>query len=411
MRRGKLKLRPGLILLALCLAVTFSIPMRTSAVGVKKPDDAISISRENGSLESGSLTIANSFVDLRGAPEYDRKFRFHVELTLPEGESIPDEGYPCGGTGTGEDIFDGRIIFTIFGLTTVVLKDGDSLTITGLPAGTQFRVTEEDPQSENRILLTASAGDARRKSEAEENVRNLPKATESSADRENEAEERLILPKATESSAKRGGSRSKASANEVKLTALSAGYTVMGSVTGGGTEDYFKNSDTGEAVGSGEIGAGEDKTVQFVNVVRDDIGYPEEDTRLIVANTVADGRSTLSSRNFGFCVKLIPEEDSADWVNTITYVVKSAGLAPVEGIGALPLRLNEQADGSYVGEISLSGGQQAEIEGIPAGTAYEITEERTSRMGYQLAVIGGSGEITADGPFIAAFANTRYPDP
>lgn len=64
--------------------------------------------------------------------------------------------------------------------------------------------------------------------------------------------------------------------------------------------------------------------------------------------------------------------------------------------------------------IALAHGQRIEIQGLPLGTAYEITETRANLDGYRTTVSGTAGIISATPPNLtpqAHFTNTKKPVP
>ena len=109
-------------------------------------DASGTISEEDGSTAAftntkayGALTVTKTVRNANGAALTDeqrnREFTFTVTLTPPVGEDLPEELKISG---------DGKWTENDDGTYTVTLKHGESLTISGLPAGTDYKVTEAD---------------------------------------------------------------------------------------------------------------------------------------------------------------------------------------------------------------------------------------------------------------------------
>ena len=61
------------------------------------------------------------------------------------------------------------------------------------------------------------------------------------------------------------------------------------------------------------------------------------------------------------------------------------------------------------GTISLTGGQYAVMEGLPAGTAYTVTEQEANQDGYVTTATNASGTVTVGGENEVHFTNCRAP--
>ena len=105
----------------------------------------------NNSLERGSLTIIKTVAG--DTIDKTTQWEFTVSLTLPGGSSLPGS-YPytiarADGSATGGNITSGE---------TVSLAHGDKVTITGIPAGALYSVTETG--ADGNGYVTTSSGES-----------------------------------------------------------------------------------------------------------------------------------------------------------------------------------------------------------------------------------------------------------
>lgn len=63
------------------------------------------------------------------------------------------------------------------------------------------------------------------------------------------------------------------------------------------------------------------------------------------------------------------------------------------------------------GTLALKGGQSVTVSGIPAGTAYTVTEQEADSDGYATSVQGAAGRISHDAVRAASFVNSRSSTP
>lgn len=125
---------------------------------------------------------------------------------------------------------------------------------------------------------------------------------------------------------------------------------------------------------------------------------------LTIEKTVT-GDAADPGRQFTFEVGFTYDEDMpAGSTGPYAYTVYDAKTKePVEGgTDTIP---------SAGGTISLTGGQRAVIEGLPAGTEYTVTEREANQDGYVTTPTDGKveGTITVGGDNTASFTNCRAP--
>lgn len=126
---------------------------------------------------------------------------------------------------------------------------------------------------------------------------------------------------------------------------------------------------------------------------------------LTIAKTVTGGAAD-PERQFTFDVSFTYDETMPEASHTGPYaytVYDAKTKEPVEGgTDTIP---------SAGGTISLTGGQRAVIEGLPAGTEYTVTEREANQDGYVTTPTDGKveGTITVGGDNTASFTNCRAP--
>ena len=85
--------------------------------------------------ETASLTLCKEVEGDYG--DRTRRFSFHISLAFPEGGGEEPRSFPISGYGETDSL-----VFT-GGEAEVLLAHGESVTISRLPAGTEYRITEE----------------------------------------------------------------------------------------------------------------------------------------------------------------------------------------------------------------------------------------------------------------------------
>ena len=238
--------------------------------------------------ETGSFSISKTIKgeDLT-AKDHQQAFVFTVTLTDADGQPLTDS-YPYTAASSGGTIANGG---------TISLKGGESATITGLPVGTQYTVTENKVDGWETAPANGASGE---------------------------------ISKETPGSASFTNTKTTVPPEEPKTGSFSISKTIKG-----------------------ENLTAEDHQQAFV---------------FTVTLTDADGQ---------------PLTDS------YPYTAASSGGTIANG-----------------GTISLKGGESATITGLPVGTQYTVTENKVD--GWETAPANGaSGEISEETPGSASFTNTK----
>lgn len=280
----------------------------------------------------------------------------------------------------------GDVTFTN-GTATLTLKGSQSKTITGLPNGTEYTVTEADYSGEGYIA--SAAGSTGRIDE------HTPAAAVFTNERNTYGD--LIVKKLVEGNAPIEGKNFRFT---VKLsdTAISGTYGGM----------LFQN---GEATFT--LKAGEERKAQGLpNGVT--FTVTEEDYHNEGYTTQASG-DTGTIRGGDTLMAVFTNTRNAAGSLTITKQL-AGNHADKEKDFVFTITLSDSAiHGIYSGitftngtaTITLKGGQSKSIEGLPNGTAYTVTEADYSADGYTTSQTGAMGTIRENVPAAAAFVNTR----
>lgn len=129
---------------------------------------------------------------------------------------------------------------------------------------------------------------------------------------------------------------------------------------------------------------------------------------LTIEKTVTGGAAD-PERQFTFDVSFTYDETMPEASHTgpYAYTVYQKG----DGDEADALVKDDGEISSAGGTISLTGGQRAVIEGLPAGTEYTVTEQEANEDGYVTTPTDGKveGTITVGGDNTASFTNCRAP--
>lgn len=157
--------------------------------------------------------------------------------------------------------------------------------------------------------------------------------------------------------------------NGVSFVVTEADYTGDGYVT-------QKTGDTGTILGNGELTASFTNTR---NLASPDPGYGN----LMIKKTVSGNLADYGA-SFSFTIVIHAE-------GTFTYTGSKSGTV-------------KSGD-----TISLKHGESITIGGLPAGTAYSVTE--SGNTGYLVHASGNAGTIAANHTSIAAFTNKKYQVP
>ncbi len=127
---------------------------------------------------------------------------------------------------------------------------------------------------------------------------------------------------------------------------------------------------------------------------------------LTIEKTVTGGAAD-PERQFTFDVSFTYDETMPEASHTgpYAYTVYQKG----DGDEADALVKDDGEISSAGGTISLTGGQRAVIEGLPAGTEYTVTEQEANEDGYVTTATGDEGTVTVGGENKASFTNCRAP--
>ena len=368
----------------------------------------------------GSLSIEKT-VTGTGA-EADREFEFTLTLTHPDGVTVDDTYTTNVGT---IDVANGQATFT--------LKGGETLTISGIPTGTTYEVTETDYTAAGYTTTwqneTGTIGNGTTATVAATNERNVGNLT--------------VTKKTAGNGLNEPGVRTEFDVT-VKLTPP-AGVTLVGAVDGtalpaGGTVDAngvwsrtftlkadetvtFTGLPEGTAYAVTEVdykadgfvaaGVPTDGTIEVAEGAQaaPTVAVTVTNTRsvgdLTIAKTVT-GSGSSANDAFTFRVELENATVNVDGEYVITYSDGTSGrLTVAKGVSA---------------NITLKGGQTVSIAGLPLGTSYTVTEYVTNagvesaavrgvvnENGYALTTANAlTGTIDrADGAYRASFTNER----
>ena len=337
--------------------------------------------------ETGDLVVSKT-VD--STNEGDKNKEFHFTITL--------------GDDTVSGTF-GDITFTD-GVAEFTLKDGDSKTATGLPAGITYEVAEEEDGQDGFVTVkTGETGTIVKENVAEAAFTNV------------KSEGGLVVSKRV-------------------ISALEADhdteFTFQIKLTGEGAEDV-SGTFGGITFTEGESDEFtlKDGEYQIITGLPDGMAYTVTETSAEGFTTTVDGETT--SEIEGSISK--DETQKADFVNTrdtgkltLTKEVDSESVDDYQTLFGFIVTLEyegETLNGTYGGytfedgeiRVWLKAGETVTIDQIPVGTEYTVTEEADDRFEAVITVDGdeveeASGTIEAseseDGPIVEVIVtNTR----
>ena len=348
--------------------------------------------------KSGSLKVTKTVVQTNGNTNPKEDFEFTVTLGLD-----PSNGKPVTGT------FDGVTFTTVYNSegsatgseTTFTLKDGESKTITGLPANVPYTVTESHENYDNSWegntttgTITADGAEVTATNTRKVGKLSLTKKVNSIQDGKSENDVfNFTVELGEKINGQYGGMTFE---NGTAHVTLKAGETVTAENLPVGatyevTEDLSARPEY-EQVGispeNGTILEGETGvTVTATN--------KKKDGSLTVTKTVKLGETEnavsaygLSNEEFNFTVELGLGYDG-----------------PVTGkFSDVEFKLNEDKPGSF-GTFTLKDGESKTISGLPAGVTYTVTE--TAYGKYVTSWTGVTGEIPTNGTATVEAINTR----
>ncbi|MBO9597761.1 MAG: hypothetical protein J7559_08080, partial [Cohnella sp.] len=354
------------------------------ATGVIVVDETQTAVFVNTKDKPGSLIISKTVTGNDGDPA--QLFDFTVTLNAPGAYNYTGTGGAANGTITSGD--------------TIALAGGQSIAITGLPAGTTYSIAEDDYSAAGYV--TTKTGDAGAivtddfQSAAFVNARDdwfgslqiSKSVTGNAGDKAKKFNFTVTLSApgaynfigaggAVDGTIQSGDTFSLADGQSITIQGLARGttYTV--------TEDSYDadgyvTSKTGE---TGAIAGGREQLSAFVNAKN--VWYAPSQGSLTINKTVM-GNAGDTGKKFSFKVVL----DGANG----TYNYSGSG-----GDGTI------QSGGS----VTLAHGQSVTIAGLPAGTRYTVNEEDYAADGYATTSTGASGTIQASATLSADFVNTK----
>ncbi|MBR3316431.1 MAG: hypothetical protein IKG21_01235, partial [Atopobiaceae bacterium] len=354
-----------------------------------------SAAKAEGSIESGKTTAA--FTNTRQTGELkvkktvsssddaDKNLKFAFTVTLAQGSGANQA--PLSGTfGEGEN----AVTFNSDGKATFELKHGETKTITGLPVGTSYTVTET---SKTDFVTTIGSGTVTGAIATETPLVEFVNTRVEKGD--------LIVAKTVSSAL--GADQQKEFTFEVTLSDTSIGGSAgkkYGEMTfkNGVATFKLKGGDTKTATGlpagitytvtetsaegftttkSGETGTITDRTARTAAFVNTRETGSLEVSKELVSQATAD-----SSKSFSFTVQLDPK------------------LSGTFGTGENAAAFD--ADGKTTFE--LKGGESKKIDGLPTSVKYKVTE--VAETGFTTTSDAAQGTISS-GTATAEFTNTR----
>ena len=338
-------------------------------------------------MNVGDLSVTKT-VTGTGA-ETEREFEFTLTLTNEAGVTVDNTYTTSEGTLTVEN-----------GEATFTLKDGETLTIYGIPEGTAYTVTETVPAADGYAMTaTGESGDivAEKTAEAKfENHRDVGS---------------LTITKEVEGNGEDAPNALTEFEVTVTLTAPE-GVTLKGEWTQGEESGAAEATNTfiledGESVEFTGLPEGTKYAVTeksyAANGYESEIEPAEGDITdgaqsVTVTNTMnvgdlsvsktVNGSGAQARREFTFTLTL----ENADGVTVDNTYTTSEGTLTVE---------NGEAT------FTLTGGETLTIYGIPEGTAYTVAEADPTGYGYIITATSGEEGTIGTGTSQAAFTNTR----
>ena len=342
-------------------------------------------------LNVGDLRVSKSVTGTGAQPEKD--FTFTLTLEREDGVKVDHDAYEAEiATEGSQEVETFKLTRIAAGEYTFELKDGETITIKGIPTGTTYTVTETVPTADGYQQTDANAAQ----------TGTITKATGESAPLESFTNHRDVYGLTVTKKTAGNGLAEPGVRKEFDITVTLAapeGVTLVGAVDGtdlpaGGTVDP-------DGVWSKTFTLEADETVAFT-------GLPEGTTYTVSeANYTSEGFLTSIPQNTA-AVQVPDDAQAAPVVEvTVTNTRYVGGLVigkTVSGSGSstadtFTFRLelenaSANVDGEYeliysnapdapvllsivdgqTEEITLSGGQTAFIDGIPVGTTYTVTE-------------------------------------
>ena len=275
----------------------------------------------------------------------------------------------------------------IEGTATVVIKGNESLTINGIPHGTNYTVTESDYSSEGYV--TTSINETGTINEHSPAIAEFTNTRNTYGD--------LIVHKRLAGNA--------ANRDQRFLFTVTLSDTTISDKFG---DMIFENG-----VAKFELSGGESKKAEDLpngityKVVEDDyssLGYvttKTHDTGTITGNEEVEAIFTNTRDTYGSLeVSKVLTGNDVDINKEFNFTIKLTG---------------ETINGTYSGvtftnntaTIKLKGGEYKVIEGLPNGIGYDVREDNYYADGYFTSKTGATGTIVENEKMIAEFVNSR----
>lgn len=358
-------------------------PTSTGAAGSIVADATQTASFTN-TRTVGNLTISKTVAGNAG----DTSKKFDFRLTLNGAADIP---YAY----TGDGVPDG----TIKSGDNVSLAHGQSITITGLPAGTTYTVTESDYSDGGYTMSsTGATGSIVTDTTQAASFTNTRNVSNPSPDTGNLTISKTVAGVGADTAKKfnftvtfsvasasyhytgngvpdgtikSGDTISLAHGQSITITGLPAGATYHVTEETASAQGYSVES----AGSSGTISSSQDRTAAFTNSK-----LPISTGSLSISKTVT-GEGADLTKKFTFTVTFIGASDAYPYIGAATGTIRSGD------------------------SISLAGGESITITGLPEGTQYTVTEADYTGAGYTSTSTGAAGTISADTLQTASFTN------
>ena len=369
--------------------------------------------------KSGSLKVTKTVVQTNGNTNPKEDFEFTVTLGLD-----PSNGKPVTGT------FDGVTFTTVYNSegsatgseTTFTLKDGESKTITGLPANVPYTVTESHDDYTTEFTgntsgtITADGAEVTATNTRKVGKLSLTKKVNSIQDNESKDDEFTFT----------------VTVYERLSGAYSTEKTAVDDTTTSGVVTFTPNIDKRIAESTANVTVKADETVTILGLpvgatytVTEDLSTrPEYEQVSIEPNTgtILEGETgvtvTATNKKKDGSLTVTKTVELGETKNAVsvyglseeefTFTVE-LGLGydgkPVIGtFGGVPFAAKADKPGS-VGTFTLKDGQSKTISGLPAGVSYTVTE--TANGKYETSWTGETGKIPTGGTATVEAVNTR----
>ena len=383
--------------------ITVSVTVSDGTTSSSNDNGAASVSFTNAA--QGSLSVSKT-VESNVASDNGKVFSFTLTLT---NDAVNVNGtYTAtlsGGTSSTVTIENGTGTFT--------LQDGQTITIGGIPNGTAYTVIEKDYKQEGFITEPASASGA------------IATGTTATAAFTNTHEVGGLTVKKT-----LGGNAADAN-KEFSFTVTLAhdslplnndyGVQFTAAALGEGETGYkatatftLKGGETKVLTG---IPTGTKYTVSEADYTAE--GYVTTTPTNASATIAKDGNPTVefkNARNVGnLTVSKQTAGNAADTEDLFNITVTLTAPANVNLTGSYTGAESGSVNGAatangatWTHTFRLKNGQNVEFTGLPAGTAYTVSEADYSEEGYVKSVVGAEeGTISATTAATVAYTNTR----